>query len=226
MFTDKQSIIRNPNTSWKDIKDTCENLNDVMRCSIMTDINISFEDVQANPNYRWDYRYLATNPYFFDSIKDKIEEFSQCFSEYERSYHNPLRYLSENPNFTWNIIIDRPLSIHVLHWHEISRNGNITWEIISSNLHLPWKWSMVLRNPNVTWENIESHKNLLLSLKSCNAIWWYNFSWNPNLTYEIVKNHPNISWKWYFISNNKFKKHPVLVNKMKKMYRDIITKIE
>ena len=34
-------------------------------------------------------------------------------------------------------------------WKELSRNPNITWEIVKANLNLPWNWGWLSFNPNI-----------------------------------------------------------------------------
>ena len=43
-----------------------------------------------------------------------------------------------------------------LDWVYISKNPNLTWEIIQQNPDKPWDWSMVSSNPNITWEIISN----------------------------------------------------------------------
>jgi len=47
-----------------------------------------------------------------------------------------------------------------LDFYDISRNENITWEIIQENPYFPWNMSGISRNPNVTWEIIQNHPEL------------------------------------------------------------------
>ena len=64
----------------------------------------------------------------------------------------------------------------------ISRNINITWDIIQNNPNKPWNWLGISINPNITWDII------------INNPWkrwkWHQISLNPNITMEIIKNNP------------------------------------
>lgn len=49
--------------------------------------------------------------------------------------------LSKNPNITWNIIknnFDKPWN-----WHHLSSNPIITWDIVRQNPDKPWDWDML-----------------------------------------------------------------------------------
>ena len=47
-----------------------------------------------------------------------------------------------------------------IEWVEISRNPNITWDIVESNPDKPWNWYSVSRNPNITMEIIEGNMDI------------------------------------------------------------------
>jgi hypothetical protein len=68
------------------------------------------------------------------------------------------RWLSENPNITWDIVKDNPDTPWDYNW--LSENPNITWEIVRDNPNKRWDWtslSMNLfnRNPIVRAKCIE-----------------------------------------------------------------------
>ena len=49
-------------------------------------------------------------------------------------------FVKQNPDKPWN-------------WHGISRNPNVTWEIIQANPDKPWHWSEISRNPMTSARN-------------------------------------------------------------------------
>ena len=57
--------------------------------------------------------------------------------EWFRGYTN---FIQKNLDKNWN-------------WAEISKNPNITWEIIDANPEKEWNWACLSRNPNITWYN-------------------------------------------------------------------------
>ena len=52
--------------------------------------------------------------------------------------------MSKNPNITWEIIRDNPDK--PWDWYYISMNSNITMDIIRDNPDKPWKWSSISMN--------------------------------------------------------------------------------
>ena len=48
-------------------------------------------------------------------------------------------FILANPDKPWN-------------WRQLSRNPNITMEIVSANPDKPWNWYWLSRNPNTTME--------------------------------------------------------------------------
>jgi len=55
-----------------------------------------------------------------------------------------LYYLSKNPNITWEIVLKNPNKPWA--WDGLSQNPNITWEIVSQNLDKKWNWYWLSRN--------------------------------------------------------------------------------
>ena len=84
-------------------------------------------------------------------------------------------------------------------WNGISRNPNITMEIIEKHPEKPWDWNGISRNPNITMEFIERYPEKPWS--------WYWISKNPNITMEFIEKHPEKPWAWFWISCNKFEKY-------------------
>ena len=66
-------------------------------------------------------------------------------------------------------------------WDWISRNLNITMEIIEKHPEKPWNWWGMSRNPNITMEIIEKHPE-----KPWN---WNGISSNPNITVEFIEKY-------------------------------------
>ena len=53
------------------------------------------------------------------------------------------QFILDNPNKPWN-------------WDEMSRNPNITPDIIQQNLDKDWNWRYLSMNENITWDIIEA----------------------------------------------------------------------
>ena len=55
-------------------------------------------------------------------------------------------FIKENPDKEWN-------------WRFISCNPNITWEIIEDNPNKDWNWDFISMNPNITINDIQNYPN-------------------------------------------------------------------
>ena len=89
--------------------------------------NLTWNFVKNNPNIDWNYDDLLQNP---NTTLDRIKELiSLDVLKYKSSsvYHN----LSRNPNITWEIIKNNPN----LNWNykHLSSHKNITWDIVKNN---------------------------------------------------------------------------------------------
>ena len=108
--------------------------------------------------------------------------------------------ISQNPNITWDIIINNPDK--PWRWCGINQNPNITWDIIINNPDKPWDWNAFSFNKNISWNIIKDNPN-----KQWN---WYGLSKNPN----ILK--PNTNYKSEFIkwwhSSNVIKRYWFMCN--------------
>ena len=112
-------------------------------------------------------------------------------------------FLSRNPNITWDIVkanLDKKWDYEFL-----SENSNITWDIVKANPDKPWSYENLSSNPNITWDMVQNNPNIF-----DNYIW---LSKNPNITWDIVKANPDKRWNYFWLSMNKFNKDPYLVKK-------------
>jgi len=110
-----------------------------------------------------------------------------------------------------------------LNWIFISKNPNLTSEIIDKYPNKPWYWYYISQNPNLTidwiikypnkswdWNCISEHKNITMNdiINNINLSWNYQYiSQNPNLTLEMLelfidKPWNFEKWDWDHISNN------------------------
>ena len=94
-------------------------------------------------------------------------------------------FITRNKDKPWN-------------WNDLSRNSNVTWEIVEANLDKPWDWDYLSENPNVTWEIVKENLDKPWS--------WNGLSRNPNITSEIVEANLDKTWDWFALSRNKFTK--------------------
>jgi hypothetical protein len=72
-----------------------------------------------------------------------------------------------------NIGFDKPGQNEMFRaWRGISKNPNITMDIIEQNKQYPWEYKYVSENPNLTFEFIQNNINVSWD--------WYKISKNPN----------------------------------------------
>jgi hypothetical protein len=101
--------------------------------------------------------------------------------------------LSKNPNITWEIVQANPDKPWCFFW--LSKNPNITWEIVQANPDKPWNFKMLSKNPNITWEIVQANPD---------KDWdFHALSENPEITRDIVKANPDKCWdyKIFFINH-------------------------
>ncbi len=81
-------------------------------------------------------------------------------------------------------------------WDGISRNPNLTMEMINANPDKPWDWDEISRNSNITMADIKANPD---------KPWcWDVISRNPNITMDYITDNPGKPWDWNVISINSF----------------------
>lgn len=53
--------------------------------------------------------------------------------------------------------INKILIKNVAYYNQVSKNPNITWEIIKDNPTLPWNWSAISLNPNIDFQTVKEN---------------------------------------------------------------------
>ena len=106
-------------------------------CYISQHPNITWDIIQDNSDYPWNWDWISRNPNItWDIIQANLDkpwdwEFISC-----------------NSSITWDIIQtnpDKPWD-----WSGISRNSNITWDIIRDNPNKPWDKHCIVQNNKFT----------------------------------------------------------------------------
>jgi hypothetical protein len=100
--------------------------------------------------------------------------------------------LSKNPNITWDLIqnyLDKPWDYSML-----SLNPNINWDIIRFNPDKPWDYYYLSKNINITWDIVKNNPD---------KPWDYSMlSLNPNINWDIIRFNPDKPWDYYYLSKN------------------------
>jgi hypothetical protein len=139
---------------------------------------------------------------------------------YELLDDDNIESFSSNPHITFQDIINNPQ----LAWnsYHVSRNPNITIDIVLSNLNYDWNWDMlsgnesisfrdILDNPQLPWnmKYIYSKPDLTIeyvkkniSLASTSKLDFYLLSKNPGITFHDILSNPQIKWNWQGVALN------------------------
>jgi hypothetical protein len=196
---DYYNLSSNQNIKWEYIEDTMDSCDwNWKELSAHTEITI--EIIKKHINKDWNWRVLIAHPNIY--LKDILKTSGDNFFW-------PMEYITENPNIKWNEIKDYMDDLH-LSWYHISKNKNITWDIIQNNPYLNWSWDGISQNPNIKWENVINYLS--------NKWYWVYISKHDCINEDIIKNHPNIKWNYKFLSLNKnisfeYILHPDNINK-------------
>ena len=106
----------------------------------------------------------------------------QWKEEYSKEW---FQFILDNPEYDWK-------------YYLLSRNPNITWEIVKNNPKHNWSYGTLSENPNITWEIVQNNPQIP---------WDYGtLSRNTNITWEIILNNPQIKWNYRALSYNRMTK--------------------
>jgi hypothetical protein len=126
---------------------------------------------------------------YYDCLWEKY--LSQAIKTFPENFWD-FDMLSRNPNITWDIVkanIDKPWCFFYL-----SQNSNITWEIVQNNPDKNWCFGWLSQNSNITWEIVQANPD---------KPWSYSMlSENPNITWQIVQDNPDENWCFGGLSEN------------------------
>lgn len=108
------------------------------------------------------------------------------------SYDILMAQLSRDPNITLNIVKNHPEA----KWNheELNLNPNITLNMIRKETNIIWDENLFSANPNVTIETIRNNPDIDWD--------YYIFSSNENVTWEIVQKNSDIAWDYHGLSSN------------------------
>lgn len=159
------------------------------------------------PFYNFDnyFNSIVINPNIgMDWIRDNLDNISD------------IKNIAVNPNLDWPtiLLLEKKYGrekINNLEWHHISKNPNMTLDIILANMDRPWNYNNVLDNPsillddyikyfgepksflgdnpNLTIKDVLNHPELLFSLAKMSS--------HPNITWDDVVNNPIIEYTTY-----------------------------
>ena len=100
-----------------------------------------------------------------------------------------------NPNIVWDMVKNIKKLPEYL-WESISKNPNISKEIVESNPGFPWDVPALYENSSYYLSEDE------ISLICCSDQFAYYLSGRDNLSFDTVKKFPHVNWMWECISAN------------------------
>ena len=75
--------------------------------------------------------------------------------EFKKEYYNKwFQYVLDHPNKSWD-------------YSMLSRNPNITWDIVTTHPEKPWDYSLLSKNPNITWDIVRNNPIPKVGKKWC-----------------------------------------------------------
>jgi hypothetical protein len=202
----------------------------------------TYEVIRSTPDKVWYWdEFIYMNPNCTKDIVDKycveiakwIEDGPDSSSDEDLYVEHEdtgemlprlLYKLGECSCVTWNLIACSKYLQESIDWYELSKNPNITWDIVEQNMGMPWSWDGLSQNPNITWRiiDMESDHPWDWSYFTHNVDWsvvskypdkpwnWSEFSYDPDL--DIVSKFPDKPWSWGVLSKGDVPLHIIEKN--------------
>ncbi len=104
-------------------------------------------------------------------------------------------YLSKNSNITFEIIKNNPdiCPSKTWDWYNIAMNENITWDIVKNNPFDRWNYRSLSGNTNIAWD--------IVCNSGINIEWRYRYMYDKKWSVSILMQNPNLTFeiidKWY-----------------------------
>ena len=102
-------------------------------------------------------------------------------------------------------------------WVELSRNPNITWDIMEANPDKPWVWYSLSCNPNITMDNVEANLNKPWNWNSLSS----NTFKKEKKMFELRVRHQRFVQEYLFEEFVKAYMHPNRIQKLLDMGHSI-----
>lgn len=164
----------------------------------------SIDDVYNNPDICWDGAHVCCNKAinWLDKlyISDRYMDWTIFSSLHEITWD----FVQSNPHLYWNL-------------RGLSRNPNMTEEIIGKHLHLHWHWDLLTENPNLSSAFLVKHggENLDWDFLITRADIDFNFIKSlsrpqdisficafGNICWKDVLENPHVDWVYNALSEN------------------------
>ena len=148
--------------------------------------------INRHPELPWDWNRIGMIPSItFEFVMEHLAEFKTPQQIFQSTWF----YISKNPNITWDIVIQNPQI--PWRWDGLSQNPSITMDIVLNNIKCPWVWKDLSYNASgtLTLEIVMAHLNKKWD--------WTQLSRCLPLYAEILDKYPELPWNWNYMSANK-----------------------
>jgi hypothetical protein len=160
-------------------------------------IKWDYSYISQNPNITWDIIYKNKDKFIYcdKEISGNPNISWDIVTSSSKQIAWDYASLASNPAITFHDIYDSL----------IHRDGESVMKqrIPNSNISFVWCWYGLSKNPNVTWEMIQSEDDEFKDVK------WNNYflCMNPNINMKIIKENPQFHY-YTIISKNKMEYYP------------------
>jgi hypothetical protein len=197
------------------------------RDGVLYNITVSLDHIAAHPDFPWNWDYISRHPNInLQTILDHRELPWNWRAVSLKVYD--ISIVTSNPdiNFDWEILAGvvkvTPAIVnqhyHRWNWSRLSKNPDITIDIVLEHLTERWEWRYLSKHPNMTFDIIQANPGLrwimsIVSSRSFVTIDLINanpaFPWNiyaisehPNITFDIIIANPRLEWRIQSVSRN------------------------
>lgn len=183
---DYEGLCSNPNLSFAFFNEYIIRPEEIHRVdwnSLSSNPSITMIDVINNPNYKWNDRYLSSNPNLTSNF---------ILNEgLSRNWYAPS--VSSNSGITSRDIYKSTLkSLFEWDYTNLSSNPNLPIAHVHNNIKLNWNYHALSINASLN------------DIHAFHKIKWdgHGLSLNPNITFEYVMAHPKVKWHYPTLAMN------------------------
>ena len=206
-------IENNPDINWdyqeipmrKDLDfdlllDLCQKYSIVLLCQHWLVISeqkyITWNIVQENPQYAWNFNSLSRNPNITVDILINNRQYPFSFKHFTFNDNCTFRDVLQYPEENWD-------------WEHISENL-IKPEDFIQHANLPFCYNSIQMNSQFTFEDII---NIPLLMPNMNYI-----SLNPSIKLRDIRENKGYTWDWFWLCSSEYKheKNEFILNRLKK----------
>ncbi len=171
---DLRSLSRCPNITWQIVQNN--QWFPWNYSALSMNPNITWAHVKKNPDRPWSYSNLSSNPNITIDIIIKNLDKPWDFLQFSSNINVNMTIVRMYPNLPWS-------------YKELSDNQNITWTDVKEAPDKPWDYNKLLRNPNIKRSDLcEFPKEYNMDFLSTLPYWLRTCIANENISKETTMN--------------------------------------